>query len=211
MFKEIVLELKTHAPFTMLGCVMGVGLVVLFMYAGVPRRVSLGLFKAFHPLHIFLSAMTTAGMYRLNARRSILATAVVGYVGAVGAGTLSDCLIPFAGEWLVGLPNAHAHIGFIKEWYLVNPLALLGVAAACWRPVTKFPHAGHVLLSTWASLLHISMAFADGVCPDAWGFVVLTVFLFLAVWVPCCTSDIAFPLLLAGEGTQRGHHGGDAC
>jgi hypothetical protein len=27
--------------------------------------------------------------------------------------------------------------------------------------------------------------------------VVMALFLFLAVWVPCCTSDIVFPLLFA--------------
>jgi hypothetical protein len=31
------------------------------------------------------------------------------------------------------------------------------------------------------------------------------VFLFLAVWLPCCISDIVFPLLLIGEPTLDNH------
>jgi hypothetical protein len=68
---------------------------------------------------------------------------------------------------------------------------------ACLWPKTKVPHAGHVLLSTWASLFHMTMAFGEDVSPTTW--VVVPVFLFLAVWVPCCTSDIVFPLLFSKE------------
>jgi hypothetical protein len=31
-------------------------------------------------------------------------------------------------------------------------------------------------------------------------------FLFLAVWVPCCLSDIAFPLLFSREGVHPEEH-----
>jgi len=31
----------------------------------------------------------------------------------------------------------------------------------------------------------------------------IAVFLFLAVWLPCCTSDIVFPLLFAEKMTGR--------
>ena len=30
----------------------------------------------------------------------------------------------------------------------------------------------------------------------------IAVFLFLAVWIPCCTSDIVFPLLFAPQSGQ---------
>ena len=30
---------------------------------------------------------------------------------------------------------------------------------------------------------------------EPWKLAVIPVFLFLAVWLPCCTSDIVFPLL----------------
>ena len=133
-----------------------------------------------------------------------LALVLVGYVGSIGIATLSDSLLPFAGEILLQLPNPGLHIGFIEKWWLVNPLAFLGIAIAYWRPTTKFPHAGHVLLSTWASAFHIIMALGDTV---SWiTLLIIGLFLFLSVWLPCCLSDIIFPLLFV-SGKAANHDG----
>ena len=62
-----------------------------------------------------------------------------------------------------------------------------------WKVNTKIPHSGHVLISTWASLFHIIMAV--GASLSVLQMIGIFVFLFLAVWLPCCTSDIVYPLL----------------
>ena len=85
------------------------------------------------------------------------------------------------------------HFGFIEEWYLVNPAALLGVLIAYFLPRTKFPHAAHIWVSTWASSSYLLMNMQTEMTVAA----VIGIFstLFMAVWVPCCISDIVFPLL----------------
>ncbi|HDR00022.1 MAG TPA: hypothetical protein ENN51_07060 [candidate division WOR-3 bacterium] len=196
MMRRILHELGHHLPWTAGGAVLGI--LLLVPLGRLPESVALRMFELFHPLHVFASAAATAGMYGLyrrdeGRRPPLLPLVLLGYVGAVGIGTLSDSLIPFLGERLVGLHHAHAHIGFIELWYLVNPAALAGIAVAWFRPATKLPHAGHVLLSTVASLAHIGMAL-DGTLP-AVKYVGLFLFLLLAVWLPCTFSDIAFPLL----------------
>jgi len=129
---------------------------------------------------------------------------IIGYVGSVGIATISDSIIPYFGETLLNMPNRGVHIGFIEKWWLVNPLALLGVAIAYFRPRTKFPHAGHVLLSTWASLFHIIMAIGGRL---GWfSYIAIFFFLFLAVWIPCCVSDIVFPLLFVRGANYNGQH-----
>ena len=85
------------------------------------------------------------------------------------------------------------HLGFIKEWYIVNPAALLGILIAYFLPRTKFPHAAHVLVSTWASSSYLLMNMQSGITV-AIAIGILAI-LFIAVWVPCCISDIIFPLL----------------
>ncbi len=40
---------------------------------------------------------------------------------------------------MLHLPDKGIHLGFIEKWWLVNPLALLGIAVARLRPKTKFP------------------------------------------------------------------------
>lgn len=191
----VAAELRAHAPYTLAGTLTAVAAMAVLVGTHAPRGLSVDLFWGLHPIHVLLSALVTAGMYRLHGRRGVWLTILVGYVGSVGIATLSDCLIPFVGESLLGLPNRGIHLGFIEKWWLVNPLALVGIAMAMRWPKTKFPHAGHVLLSTWASLFHMTMAMGSGL--SLVSFVTIPVFLFLAVWIPCCTSDIVFPLLVA--------------
>lgn len=195
MPRAILHELKHHAPFTLVGTLAGAGVMALMAFADLDRGLSEVMFSVCHPAHVFLSAMATAGMYRIHGRGRWWATILVGYVGAIGIATLSDSLIPYVGEMLLGLPHSHVHAGFIEDWYLVNPLALAGIAVAFAWPRTEFPHAGHVLLSTWASMFHMTGSMGTDV--TFWTLAALAVFLFLAVWVPCCTSDIVFPLLFA--------------
>jgi len=129
---------------------------------------------------------------------------MIGYAGSIGIATLSDSVIPFLGETLLNMPHREIHLGFIEKWWLVNPLAIVGVIFAYFKPTTKVPHAGHVLLSTWSSLFHILMAV--GVTLSLFSYVALFVFLFLAVWIPCCLSDIVFPLLFVKERKSNSGH-----
>ena len=194
---SILTELKEHAPFTLVGAVTGVLIMALMVRLRLPESVSGYLFNAFHPLHVLLSALVTAAMYKRHSRGRIWAVVLVGYVGSVGIATLSDCLIPYLGEWLMGLPNREVHVGFIEHPYLVNSLAVAGIVIAMVWPRTKLPHFGHVLLSTWASLFHMMMALGQEFTPVMMRLA--GAFLFLAVWLPCCASDIIFPLLFARE------------
>jgi len=96
------------------------------------------------------------------------------------------------------------HFGFIEDWYLVNPAALLGIAIAFFLPRTRFPHAGHVLISTWASSFHVLM----NTRAELTTLILIGMFavLFIAVWLPCCVSDIIFPLLFAKPGVEIHRH-----
>jgi len=206
MFKEISKELKVHAPFTIFGAATGI--IIIIFFQKLPQAASYNIFYILHPIHVVLSALVTASMYGLHKCERIASRCIrgecnfwilfiIGYAGAVGIATISDSLIPYLGETLLGMPNKGIHIGFIEKWWLVNPLAVLGVAIAYFKPTTKFPHAGHVLLSTWASLFHIIMALGQ---ETGWFlYAAIFLFLFLAVWIPCCLSDIVFPLMFVKD------------
>ena len=198
MLKEIIKELKEHAHFTILGA--GIGIVFMFLFRNIPKEVSHELFYVFHPLHVLLSALATASLYQLHTcpkgggkRCNLPVLLIIGFFGSVGIATLSDSILPYLGEVLLNMPHRQHHIGFLENWWLITGIAVVGIIIAYFNPTTKFPHAGHVLLSTWASLFHILMATGEAL---AWYFyIVIFVFLFLAVWLPCCISDIVFPLL----------------
>lgn len=205
MLKTILKELKHHAPFTFLGACCGI--VFMLLFRNIPEAMAHKFFYIFHPLHVFLSALVTTAIFRLHTKDRPVSWGLIiliGYFGSVGIATLSDSLIPYLGETLLELPNRGAHLGFIEEFWLVNPMALMGIAAAFIKPTTKFPHAGHVLLSTWASLFHIFMAVGGAL---AWtSYLVILFFIFIAVWIPCCVSDIVFPLLFVKRGNISSAH-----
>ncbi len=194
----ISLEMKKHAPFTGFGTLTAVVIMALMFHLKLESSLSQKLFWIFHPIHVLVSAWATTAMYRLNCQKTDPGRLLmVGYLGSVGIATLSDSIIPFVGEMLLDLPNRGLHIGAIEKWWLINPLAIAGIVMGRYLPSTKLPHAGHVLLSTWASLFHITMA-AGGQF-DVMMVILASAFVFLAVWIPCCTSDIVFPLLWTRE------------
>ena len=166
MFKHITEELRHHAPFTIFGAITGIIILVVFYNIPyIPSDASYNIFYVLHPAHVILSALVTASMYKLHVRgkSKLWILLLIGYLGSVGIATISDSVIPFLGETLLRLPNRGIHLGFIEEWWLVNPLAIIGIAIAYFKPTTKFPHSGHVLLSTWASLFHIIMALGQSI------------------------------------------------
>jgi len=202
VFKQISRELKIHAPFTLFGAITGI--IIIMLFKNLPSRISYNIFYILHPIHVVLSALVTASIYELHECKRISSKCIkgkcnfwilliIGYVGSVGIATISDSIIPYLGEVMLRMPNRGIHLGFIEKWWLVNPLAVIGVAIAYFRPTTKFPHAGHVLLSTWASLFHIIMAVGGSF--NFVSYLIVIIFLFFAVWLPCCLSDVVFPLL----------------
>lgn len=198
MLRRIANELGEHAPFTALGAATGIiFMVIIFLSSTLAQvaQVSYPIFYILHPAHVVLSALVTTAMYKKYGNDKIWVVILIGYFGSISVATLSDSVIPYLGETLLGLPNKGIHIGFIEEWWIVNPAALIGIAIGYWRPITKLPHSGHVLLSTWASLFHIIMALGETI---NWiTLLAIFFFLFLSVWIPCCTSDIVFPLSFA--------------
>jgi len=196
MIRQIAIELKSHAPFTSFGAITGIIIMAVMVLGNVPSGISHILFYILHPVHVVLSAIVTTAMYKRHSKGKVWAAISIGYVGSICIATLSDVVIPYLGGVLLTL-KMEFHLGFIEKWWLVNPMALIGIAIGYWKPTTKFPHAGHVLLSTWASLFYFT-AFGMANWIPLLPFIFLI--LFLAVWIPCCTSDIVFPLLFTRDG-----------
>ncbi|MEA1869946.1 MAG: hypothetical protein U9N09_07375 [Euryarchaeota archaeon] len=200
MIGQIADELKEHAPFTFFGALTGVAIMLAIVYGGfLPQVASISenLFYVLHPAHVLLSASVTTALYVRYGKRKLWIALLIGYTGSIGIATLSDSIIPSIGEVLLDLPNRGPHIGVIEKPLLTNLASLLGIAIGYryWKGTTEFPHAGHVLISIWASLFHIIMAL--GATVDWVRIIGILLFLFLAVWIPCCTSDIVYPLLFA--------------
>lgn len=208
MLKRIAQELKSHALFTALGALTGIIIMVIIVFGNIPTQISQTAFYTLHPIHVVLSAMVTTAMYVKYKKSKIWAVILIGWTGSIGIATMSDVLVPYLGGTLLHIEMSF-HVPFIETskmpvigiqtWIVVNGAALLGIAIGYWKQTTKIPHFGHVLLSTWASLFYFT-AFGTANWLPLLPFVFLI--LFLAVWIPCCLSDIVYPLLFIKEQPQ---------
>ncbi|MDI6819620.1 MAG: hypothetical protein QMC89_01765 [Candidatus Hodarchaeaceae archaeon] len=197
--KHIAAELKEHAPFTAFGAGVGMVVMAVVCLTKPDPEVSHHTFHVLHPAHMLLSSIVTAAMFRLH-RRGVRSSIVVGLVGAAGICAISDILFPYVGGTLLGA-RMTLHVCLLKHpWLVLIPGVVGATIGALTRRPTKCPHAAHVLISTLASLFYL-MAF--GVVDWLPVFPLVFVVLFIAVWIPCCTSDIVFPLLFVREGRHR--------
>jgi len=190
MIRQIAVELKEHAPFTAFGAITGIAIMAVIVFCDLSPCTSYTIFYALHPLHVVLSALVTTALYKLDTQGKLWMAILIGYTGSIGIATVSDAIIPYLGAYLLGI-HIPFIVPFLAKWW-INLLAAAGIIIGYLRPTTKIPHAGHVLVSTWASLFNITQF---GVHIAGWMFPFIFLFLFIAVWIPCCTSDIVYPLL----------------
>ena len=206
---HLKVELREHLPYTIFSVAVAMGVLGLLTAAfrtldpdGM-AEANEGLYHVFHPLHILFSATATTAMFRRHERK-LFKAALIGLVGAIGICSISDILIPYTAGLLLGV-NMHLHVCLAAAPGLVLPFAATGIAAGLvvsprTHRGTIFSHSAHVMISAMASLLYLaSFGMTDWFRAAGLVFV----YMILAVVIPCCSSDIAFPLLLtrrAGNG-----------
>ncbi|MBL7075716.1 hypothetical protein ISS37_10825 [candidate division KSB1 bacterium] len=203
---HLATELKAHLPYT--GFSVTSGLIMLGILTFIANLVttkdfsipSQGLFHVFHPIHILFSSIATTAMFWRHERK-LIKSVIVGIVGAVLICGLSDIIIPYISGFLLGV-KMHLHICIIEHPQIILPFVAAGVLIGLTMPTsiqtTIFSHSAHVLVSSMASILYlVSFGMVEWIHQIGAVFIYMT----LAVIIPCCTSDIIFPILITKEET----------
>lgn len=202
---HIFSELREHLPYSIFS--VAVGLIILgfltvsLKILGVSdlSSASKDLFHIFHPVHILFSATATTAMFWRHDKRFVKAI-IIGFIGSVGICGISDIFMPYIAGFLLGVKMG-LHICIIEHPGLIFPFVTTGILAGLIVPDTTqkstiFSHAGHVFVSSMASIFYLI-----GFGLTQWIQVAGMVFVYmvLAVVIPCCTSDIIFPLVLTSK------------
>lgn len=200
--KKILVELAHHLPYSVFGVSTGIILMGLltFFVSVMGREIYLSeasgeLFHVFHSCHILFSAVATTAMFWKHEKRLVKAI-LVGFFGSITICGVSDIFFPYIGGMILG-SEMHMHICLIEEPGLILPFAFVGVIAGILvtqslEKSTEYSHSVHVFVSSVASILYLlSYGLTD------WTHVLGGVFMvtIFAVMIPCCASDIAFPLV----------------
>lgn len=188
-----VRELQEHLPYTIFCTSLGIILLGLlsFINPGAEIECYHDLYHIFHPLHLLFSATATASMFWMYEKK-ILKTIIVGTVGSLGICGISDVVIPYAASYLLGV-TPHFHLCIVEHPMHILPFLLVGLFVAFLSlPNKYFSHIGHVLISSAASILYLV---SYGLVEWQHSIGMVFVYIILAVVIPCCTSDVIFPLL----------------
>ncbi|MFH1625954.1 MAG: hypothetical protein ABID54_12485 [Pseudomonadota bacterium] len=203
-WRSLGAELRHHLPFSVFSVAVGITALGIISYMSTVMgmtdfpRASYRLFHVFHPLHMLFSSLATTAMFWRYDRR-LLKAIVVGFAGAVVICGLSDILMPFYSGRLLGV-KMHLHICVLEHPQIILPFVAVGILTGLIVPEVRkstiFSHSAHILISSMASILYlVSFGLSEWVQVIGMVFV----YMILAVIIPCCISDIIFPLLLTGE------------
>lgn len=199
--RYVLVELAYHLPYSIFGITTGLVVMgvlsffaILMRAEGLLPEASAELFHVFHPAHVLISAVATTAMFFKHEKR-IMKAMIVGLVGSVAICGISDIFLPFIGGAILGA-DMSMHICIIENPGLIFPFAIVGVVAGLlvtrsFERSTQYSHSAHVFVSSVASILYLlSFGLTD------WIHSIGAVFLItiIAVMIPCCASDIVFPL-----------------
>ncbi len=198
-WRTVIVELSHHLPYTIISSLIAMGIV---WYFGTTKPETLviqaqGSFHILHALHVCLSAIATTSVFWRYERR-VAKALVVGLLGTIVPCGLSDYLFPFIGGRILG-QAMELHLCIVEHPTLVIPFAALGVVGGLMfeermAGSSFFSHGAHVFVSSLASLLYlVSFGFTAWMTNMGLVFPVFLVVV-LAVWIPCCISDIVIPV-----------------
>jgi len=189
--KIILKKLKEHIPFTAAATLVSVIIMSFLLIKQNLIPYAASSFHIFHWVHILFSSIVSTAIF-YSYKKKILLSLFSGILIAISIGSISDIIFPYIGSLLFNLPISF-HLPLLESPVLILGIALFGSATGIIVKKTKFPHFVHVFISLIASLLYIFSYSTN--------FSVLTLLLIflitsISVVIPCCLSDIVFPLLL---------------
>ena len=211
----ITAELAHHLPYTIVSTLIAMTGVWWFGtnlinegHADQLLAQARASFHLFHPLHICLSAIATTSLF-WRYERHIFRAVWVGAWGTILPCGLSDYIFPYIGGRLLGQPM-QLHMCIVQEPQLFFSFLGLGILGGFWaesrlRGSHLFSHGAHVFISSGASLLYLISFGFTSLMSDVQGIFPVFAIIVLAVWIPCCISDIVIPVSTAHKGHHHAH------
>jgi hypothetical protein len=187
----ILKELKHHLPLTLtVSLLAGVSVALIVLLNLRLTEFFPNAFEIIHPAHVLVSAAATAAIFH-KYKKSILQSIIIGVTGAILIGTISDALLPWIAGNLFSL-NTTLHLPIIENPILIITTAIAGTYIGIYLGLFKLNHSLHVFFSVFASLFYL-LAFSSNI--NIWIILGSSFVVFLVVYIPCCVSDIVFPIL----------------
>jgi len=194
--KTILSELKHHIPFTLIATLIAVILIAIIYQKNI--LISESFFHIIHPLHLFVSATVSAAIF-YKYKNNFIQALLIGISASIIIGSLSDVIFPYLGGALLNF-GTYFYLPLFEEPILIFSVAILGSIIGIETKFTKIPHFVHVLLSVFAGLFYLVFFSAS---LNLINFIEIFLIVFVTVLIPCCISDIVFPLLFVEKNENK--------
>ena len=192
-------ELEEHIPFTASASLIAVAIMAFLLAKTHLINYAVSAFWVFHPAHVFFSAIVSAAIFYKYRNKFWLAL-ISAVIISVIIGSLSDVIFPYLGSLLFKIPISF-ELPALESPLLIFGVAFLGSLLGIASKFTKFPHFLHVLISLFASLLYI---FAYSTSFGLATYIAIFIITTISVVIPCCLSDIVFPIIFQEKIKLRG-------
>lgn len=162
------------------------------------QSASFMIFHLFHPIHLMLSAIATTAMFWRHEKK-LFKSILIGLIGSLGICGISDIFMPYLSGLFLGVEDMDFHWCLIEHAQMILPFIFMGILCGIMASErigqsTKYSHSSHIFVSVIASLFYlISFGVHNWVDESVFPYVFMVVI--LCVTIPCCVSDIIFPLL----------------
>jgi len=203
--QSLIKELIYHFPYAVFAVTFSLALISFFSFSAhkcdsLNARADI-LFHSFHFMHILFSVTgTLVTYYRFS--KGLLRGFFVGIFSAMVFCTLSDAVMPYLAGRLLGVDMCF-HLCFFHELHNIIPFLIIGLVNG--MVIGYFHKSNAVFYSVFSHFLHILVsAFASMFYLVANGFEnwytqigMISIFLLVAVVVPCIMSDLVTPMTFA--------------
>jgi len=203
--QSLLKELVYHLPYAVFAVAFSLAVLSFFSFSShgcdsLHSRAGI-LFHSFHFMHILFSVTgTLITYYRFS--KGLLRGFFVGIFSAMVFCTLSDALLPYIAGRLLGVDMCF-HLCFLQELHNIVPFLVIGLANGIIIGYfhksnevfySVFSHFLHILVSSFASMFYlVAHGFEDWYSQIG----MVSIFLLVAVVVPCIFSDIITPMTFA--------------
>jgi len=198
---EIHHELEEHVPFTALATAVAVTIMAVLLAKTHLITYAVSAFWVFHPAHVFFSSIVSAAIF-YKYRNNFLLALTSAVIISVVIGSFSDVIFPYLGSLLFKIPTTF-ELPALESPLLIFGIAILGSLVGIAARFTKFPHFLHVLISLFASLLYI---FAYSHNFSLVTYIAIFIITTISVVIPCCLSDIVFPIIFENKLKRKISH-----
>lgn len=181
-------ELKHHLPLTITAVIFSTILVIIFKDNLFNRAKFI--FEYSHFIHLFISSIVPSAMF-YKYKKDFSKAIILGIISAILMGSISDVIFPYFAMLLLGI-KTEFHLPLFENTLLVLSIVISGSIIGVVSKRTKIPHFMHIFISVFASLFYI-VTFTS--YPTNYLFIFSSIIVFISVIIPCCLSDIIFPVI----------------